>query len=50
MDYLKKDYQQKRRDKYTQYVKEKDFNKRRKLWLEIQIMDLKNKLEKLKKN
>jgi hypothetical protein len=50
MDYEKKDIQQKKREKYNQYLKETDYQKKRKTFIEYQILDLKDKLQKLKKN
>jgi hypothetical protein len=50
MDYEKKDLQQKKRDKYNQYLKERDYQKKRQIFLEYQILDLKDKLKKLKNN
>jgi len=51
MDYKKiSDLEHRASVKKTQYDKEKDYEKKRRYWLELQILNFKSKLERLKKN
>ncbi len=51
MDFMKiKCLNKKLTDKRQKYYQERDYNDKRKLWLEIQILELRIKLERLKKN
>ena len=44
------DLTKQKRDKQKKYQEEQDYQKKRQLFLQIQILDLKEKIERLKKN
>ena len=51
MDFNKiNDINKQKQDKQKKYQEEQDYQKKRQLFLQIQILDLKEKIERLKKN